>query len=382
MKTIKVTTPEMFNDVLDLRKRVFVDEQGVDINIEQDELDTLDNPLVDHFALVINETMVIGTARCIYINDKSVRLGRFSIHPNLRHQGFGIKFLTFVENYYYRLKIETIIIHAQQQAIPFYRSAGYQPLGAEHVVAGIIHQTMKKTLYEHFYTRFAEVYDLIFPLTEQKQKVLYDFAQNKQTILDIGCATGEAMKYLNSLNVKTQGFDFDQQMVYEAQQKNLDAFHLDMRQLNGLSETYDGILCTGNVIVHLSSEDEIDSFLNDCYNRLNDEGELLIQIINYHKILNQKITELPTIQSQNKLVKFKRRYVLGNLIKFITTLKIGRKEFTSTLPLYPLLPTELIRLAEKNNFEVISTYGAFDFRAYDNNESDSFIVRFKKGEAI
>lgn len=378
MKTIKVTTQELLDKVLQLRKEVFVDEQGVDINLEHDDLDTLDNPLVEHFALTLYEDIVIGTARVIYIDDKIVRLGRFSIHPNLRHQGFGLKFLRVIENYYFRKKVESMIVHSQQHAISFYASAGFEPYGQLYDEAGIPHQNMHKRLYQQFYTRFAEVYDLIFPLGEIKQKMLSEFAQDKRSILDIGCGTGEAIKYLDQLNIETKGIDADQQMVFVAQSKNLDVIHLDMRQLNAIPQTFDGLLCLGNVLVHLDDIDEINDFLNDCHQLLNQNGQLLIQIINYHKILNQRITDLPTLISHNKRVSLKRHYHLDNKIKFTSTLKIGRKEFTSSLDLYPLLPSELMQVAEKNNFEIINTYGAFDFRAYDNNESDSFILLLQK----
>lgn len=378
MRTIKVTTQDMLNDVLQLRNLVFVEEQGVDPQLEYDQYDTLDNPLVDHFAYVIMDNVVIGTSRCIFMDDKTVRLGRFSIHPKLRHQGFGIKFLRDIENYYYTRKVEHVIIHAQKHAVSFYTTAGYETFGPEYEEAGIPHQNMRKKLYQHFYTKFADVYDLIFPLTENKKKMLDVFAQDKQSILDIGGGTGLMSEYLNSLNIKTTTIDLDHRMILEAQEKGIDAYVLDMRQINGLTDKYDGILCTGNVLVHLDNHDEVNQFLEDCYNLLNPNGELVIQIINYYKVITQNINELPLIRADKANISLQRKYYYNDKIKFNTTLTIGKQQYHDSIELLPLLPNELEQLALQNHFEVIATYGNFDFSAYTPELSDQFIIRLRK----
>jgi hypothetical protein len=54
----------------------------------------------------------------------------------------------------------------------------------------------------------------------------------------------------------------------------------------------DGILCFGNTLVHLPDEAAIASFLWQSHQLVNPSGKLLIQILNYEYILDNKITAL------------------------------------------------------------------------------------------
>lgn len=380
MRTIKVTTQEMLNDVLDLRRQIFVDEQGVDPQLEQDQYDHLGDPTIDHFGYVLKENIIVGTARCKRLDDGSVKLGRFSIHPKLRHQGFGIKFLKEIEHYYYQQKVEIIFVHAQKQAYNFYSSAGYEPYGEEFLEADIVHQRMRKRLYQHFYTRFADVYDLIFPLTHHKKHVLNEFVYDKETLLDIGSATGMMSQYIASLNKQVTAIDIDARMVFLAQQKGVNALVTDMAQLNGMSETFDGILCLGNTLVHLSNLEEINQFFEDCYNRLNPNGQLLIQIINYHKVLTQEITQLPTITSPLKNVVLERHYFKNDRFHFNTTLRINKQSYYSSVELTPLTPQQLREIAMNHHFEIVNEYGGYDLSEFNLEESIQFLIKLQKSE--
>lgn len=382
MKTIKVNTQEMLEKVLQLRERVFVHEQGVDIQLEHDAFDTLDNPLVDHFALVIKEDIVIGACRCLYLDPKNIRLGRLCIHPTLRHQGFGLKFLSFVESHYSRLKVENIFLHAQAHALPFYKQAGYEAFDEPFEEAGILHQNMRKRLYEHFYTKLADYYDDLFPFNEHKKQLLNEFSQDKESILDLGCATGSALQYLNTLNKQTCGIDLDHEMILQAQQKKVNAQLLDMREIDQLEDTFDGILCLGNTLVHLKDETEIDSLLRTIYKKLNSAGEVLIQIINYDRIYNQTMTSLPTLYNSNKTVSLTREYVLEQSLTFKTTLKIGRKPYQSSVSLYPLKPQQLIDIALQNNFTIVKQLGGYDGTPFNVEESQPFILWLRKDQRI
>lgn len=379
MKTIKVTTPEMLEKVLQLRNEVFVNEQKVDPALENDEYDTLDNPIVDHFALVIKENTVIGTCRCLHSEPHSIRLGRFAIHQSVRHQGFGLKFLKSIHNYYYQHKIENIIIHAQKQACSFYYTAGYRPFGEEYLEANIVHIKMKQTLFHTFYTRFASVYEEIFPLNKMKKELITQFTQNKKSIFDIGCATGEAVKFIQTLNKEAYGIDLNSTMVQIARDQKLPVDVMDLKNIGTLNRTFDGLICIGNVLVHLSNTQEINQFFADAYQLLNSKGQLFIQIINYHKILEQSITSLPTLKNQTNDNSLERNYqLIDNYIHFISTLTISKKQYTDTTILYPLRYTELIRIAKNHRFTVHAQFGGFDQSAFKPDESMQYLVILTK----
>ena len=379
MKAYLVTEQEMLDKVLALRHDIFVIEQGVDPSIEHDHYDVLDNSEVEHFALVIKDEIVIGTCRCLKIDEHSVRLGRFAIHKNLRHQGFGLKFLRIIQDYYYHKQVENIIIHAQKEAIPFYTDAGYIPYGEPYLEAGIEHQNMRLVLYQHFYTRFADYYEQIFPVNDNKKQVIIDFIIDKETVLDIGCATGEVMEIINSSNKQASGIDLDARMIALAQEKNLNAWQMDMKEIDALQETYDGLLCLGNTLVHLDNLNEIDKFFKDAHQLLNNQGELFIQIVNYHRVLEKNVSQLPTLYSDSMDASLERYYEQKDeKIQFKNILTIAKNQYHSSVSLYPLTHDSLKQLATNNGFEVIGEFGSYNKDSFNPIESQQYLVHLKK----
>lgn len=380
MKTIRVTTQDLLDKVLALRNEVFVNEQGVDPQIEQDPFDTIDNPLVDHFALVIKDDIVIGTCRCIHTDSQTIRLGRFAIDHRLRHQGFGIKFLKIICDYYYQKQIESVIIHAQNQAVSFYTSAGFKPFGKPFLEAGIEHQSMRYILFQHFYTRFANVYDEIFPLSGPKKSFLEDFLKDKNSLLDVGCATGEALHLAKSLNIDAMGIDLDNQMIFIAHEnKNLNAVVMNMKDVKSINQSFDSMICLGNTLVHLDNENEINQFLSDAYQLLKPNGELCIQIINYDRILSKKIMALPKLSNPSKTIFLERNYEQNDKhIIFKNTLTIAKKQYLSSVQLFPIMPKSLKQLALNNKFKVLKEYGNYKKDPFDKNESVQYLIYLKK----
>ena len=379
MKTIIVDNQNLFENVLDFRHQIFVKEQGVDTYIDQDHYDVLGNPSVDHFCLVIKEDVVIGTCRCIKIDEHTIQLGRFAVHSLLRHQGIGLKFLRNIHSYYYSKKVESVVIQAQHHAINFYTNAGYEPFGDTYLEAGIIHQDMKLTLYQHFYTRFSAVYDQIFPLISVKKDFIEAFIASKESLLDIGCATGELVKLAQGHNLRAAGFDLDEKMITIALNKNLHVWQMDMVHLNTVSEKFDAITCVGNTLAHLESLEALDAFFKDTKALLTDSGQLLIQVVNYHKILKQGINQLPTLYNHNKRISLERRYE-GNDSKlhFKNILTISKIQYHSSVELYPFSPQQIREAASKYKFKIINEYGSYQGDGFNPTDSFQYILVLEK----
>ncbi|MFV0504068.1 MAG: GNAT family N-acetyltransferase [Lachnospirales bacterium] len=123
-------------EVHEIRRKVFINEQGVK---EELELDGSDSDAI-HLLLFYN-TMPIGTGRLIMING-DYTLGRIAVIKEYRGKGYG------------RIIIENLIkkaisigsreqyIHAQITAKAFYEKLGFKPQGNEYSEAGIRHITM------------------------------------------------------------------------------------------------------------------------------------------------------------------------------------------------------------------------------------------------
>lgn len=221
----------------------------------------------------------------------------------------------------------------------------------------------------NFYQSINTWYEKIFPLNLKQIEYVNSIIPFNSKILEVGSAKGTLTNAL-SLNYNMIGIDLDESFV-ESAKNNYP--HIDFKCLNMLNisdefknNSLDAIICFGNTLVHLNQIEEIDLFLKKCYQTLNQNGVITIQIINYDRILDQNINHLPSIK--NDKVVFIRNYKkIGELLEFNTTLKIRdtNEEVSNSILLYPLRKAELTNLLLKNGFRDISFQSSFDNENYD-----------------
>ena len=139
-----VTAQSRIADCIDIRKRVFVEEQGVDISLEIDGMDEPGSGCL-HF-LMLEGDEPIGTFRAYFEDSETVHLQRFCILPSARGRGYGREALRFTEGFYTAKGAKKLTFGAQVSAIGFYLRCGYTVVSEEFLDAGIPHRTMEKAL--------------------------------------------------------------------------------------------------------------------------------------------------------------------------------------------------------------------------------------------
>ena len=111
------------DDALNLRKKVFVEEQGF-----CDEFDETDKRAI-HFVLYLNET-TIATCRIFAGEEKEVYiLGRLCVLKEYRGKGIGSRVLMAAEDKVKELGGKKLSLHSQYQAREFYQKLGYSEYG-------------------------------------------------------------------------------------------------------------------------------------------------------------------------------------------------------------------------------------------------------------
>lgn len=123
-----------------IRQRVFVDEQGVPANLEWDEQDT---GCLHALALTATE-QAVGSGRLL----PDGRIGRMAVLPGWRGLGIGRRILDHLVQLARAQGQTRLELHAQAQAVAFYRRAGFSLLGEPFLEAGIVHRKMACTLAE------------------------------------------------------------------------------------------------------------------------------------------------------------------------------------------------------------------------------------------
>lgn len=94
--------------------------------------------------------------------------------------------------------------------------------------------------------------------------------ENKESILDIGCGTGEITLYFQNNNFKVTGIDFSENMLKYAKEKKLNVTLLDCYNIDSLNQYYDGLFSM-NCLLHIPSKD-FPGILGKIKNILSNDG--------------------------------------------------------------------------------------------------------------
>jgi predicted GNAT family N-acyltransferase len=129
--------PEAF----EVRRQVFVQEQGISEDVVFDGHDRGALHVV-----VKDGQRVVGSARVQFFADNQAKLERMAILRQYRRKGIGKDMLLFLDTVLKDRQVQRVIIHAQLEVVPFYKSCGFHEFGVPFREAGIKHIEMRKQL--------------------------------------------------------------------------------------------------------------------------------------------------------------------------------------------------------------------------------------------
>ncbi|MCG7333014.1 GNAT family N-acetyltransferase [Salinicoccus roseus] len=130
----------MYNQCLEIRKRVFVEEQNVPMDREVDEYEDT----ATHILLIDDEP--IGTVRYRPASEDMIKVERMAVLPEARGRKLGFKLMEFVHDHAREHGYTRAKLGAQVHAIDFYKKLGYTVSSDEFEDAGIPHVYMEKAL--------------------------------------------------------------------------------------------------------------------------------------------------------------------------------------------------------------------------------------------
>ncbi len=230
-----------------------------------------------------------------------------------------------------------------------------------------------------FYKSIAPYYDYIFPPSPLQVEFIEKICGNlkDRRILEVGGGTGNLAMLLWERGAQTVGIDLDEEMIAYARKKagrreNINFFGMDMLQISEKwkTNTFDVVVSYGNTIVHLDNLSQVRSFFAMAKEVIKPGGHLIVQIINYDRILDQRITELPTIE--NEEIKFQRFYDFyksKEKIDFRTHLKVKKsgEEIQNVVSLYPVRKRQIYALLAECGYEDIRFYGSFSGQSFSED---------------
>lgn len=231
-----------------------------------------------------------------------------------------------------------------------------------------------------FYRKLSEYYDVIFPLNQQSINFINGRIESGR-LLDIAAGTGNHSIALAKLGHRVTATDLDANMVKRLSEKaalnnvSIHVQQLAMEQLDSFEEVdFSTIICLGNSLVHLDNLDEVKSFAANLYDLLTTSGKLIIQIVNYDRILSDNVTMLPFIHRETEKISFTRKYQkVDNKIIFKGVLTIGEEIFENQVPLLPITSKQLAEILTSTGFKSVAKYGSFKGESF-TKESPALII--------
>jgi 2-polyprenyl-3-methyl-5-hydroxy-6-metoxy-1,4-benzoquinol methylase len=208
-----------------------------------------------------------------------------------------------------------------------------------------------------------------------------------KSILDIGCATGELAFQLANAGANVTGIDLNEDLLDQARKGIGDlqppeektrlkiASPIPIFRVSNMleltrdfkKEKFDAVICFGNTLVHLPTMELINQTLQGVNYVLKPGGKFFLQMLNYDYILNEKVTELPVIETEN--IRFIRKYKFrenSSLIQFKTDLHIKKENKTISNE------TTLLALKSSELVEMLGTAGFFEIELFSNFKRDAF----------
>jgi predicted GNAT family N-acyltransferase len=139
LRVNRVSSRKEREKALAIRKRVFVEEQGVPEEIEMDRHDKR----AFHF-LAFASGKAVGTARVV-MHRGTAKIGRMAVLKCYRGRGIGTKLLKRAIVKAKQQNAKMIYLHAQVPVVGFYEAMAFRCVGSVFQEAGIPHRKMVLT---------------------------------------------------------------------------------------------------------------------------------------------------------------------------------------------------------------------------------------------
>ncbi|GAB6181942.1 class I SAM-dependent methyltransferase [Desulfotomaculum defluvii] len=244
------------------------------------------------------------------------------------------------------------------------------------------------------YKELSQYYDFIFPTGQGQldflKQVFDDLGVSR--VLDLACGSGNYSLEFAKWGLSVVGLDYEQEMIRLAREKarklGLDVNFVtgDMRNLEDIEGKFDAVICIGNSLPHLLTDKDLTTALTQMKEKLYHGGTLIIQTVNYDRILKGNITQLPDIVNNKANIIFTRQYDFRSdaIIDFKTTLIKNepdgsqRSLVSNQIPLRPLTRSNLEKLLQAVGFEDTQVFGGFNHKPHGWDSQATVIQTFRR----
>lgn len=243
-----------------------------------------------------------------------------------------------------------------------------------------------------FYDELAAHYDEMTGFSQRfvKEKPFFHLLVERhriKTAMDAGSGTGFHSLLLAQLGVKVTAVDISSEMLRRAQRHarelGLSITTVESR-LEDLAQNahgpFDAVFTLGNTLPHLLSDESLRTTLNNFSAVLKPAGLLVIQVLNYDRILSLK-EPVQSSRTTEKKTYIRSYDFKEDLLVFNIVTRTGNEaEKKQSIELRPLRSRELLTLLETAGFVDARAYGAISLVEFSPETSEDLVVIARKGE--
>jgi glycine/sarcosine N-methyltransferase len=234
------------------------------------------------------------------------------------------------------------------------------------------------------YNQMATAYKSLFPVDHETLRFASD-KWKRGKILDLACGNGGYAIELAKQGFEVEGVDLSEAMIEAARksaaEENVHVVFSVADMADPLpANRYKGVLFIGNSLVHASSIELITKILTNIYRSLQQDGTLVMQILNYDRIMKLRPATLPLIQRDG--VTFERRYFYEETrVRFQTVLRVAGNSVTDEVSLYPLQSEALQQSLSAAGFTDVEMHDDFTSAPFDAATTFALVVVARKEKA-
>ncbi len=247
------------------------------------------------------------------------------------------------------------------------------------------------------YDQFSENYDVMVGWKErlEREEPFFQglFQQTTaQRVLDVGTATGGHVIHFAEMGLEAVGVDPSAEMVRRAEARAAGRSGVRFLQAGfgqlaqRVGGTFDLVTCLGNTLPHATTRQSLEGALTDMAAVLRPGGLLVIQQLNYDRILAEQRRFLGVSSGVRDGVEylFFRFYDFqGEQLTFnVVTMKkeAGQWSFqVGSTPLRAIRQVELAELLAEVGFDPVQWYGGFSKETFDPSSSGDLVVVATRG---
>jgi glycine/sarcosine N-methyltransferase len=240
-----------------------------------------------------------------------------------------------------------------------------------------------------FYDEIADFYDEMTRFharfdSEEQMLIKWQSHYRFQSALDSACGTGLHAILLARMGIAVTASDISEKMLVKARENAVAAqtkvtwIKASLQNLAGvIQDKFDVVFCLGNSLPHVLDADELRQVLSSFRFLLNPTGHIVIQMLNYHKILSGQ-DRIVAIQrhGNHEFVRFydfitdRLRF---NVLAITWHGNTASHSLSSTL-LHPYQWQELETPLASCGFTHTELYGDMNFTPFDREKSANLVI--------